>query len=425
MTRAHRSVPIFLLLLAGLLMAVLTPARPAAATTPDDVAADLRRDLLYVDDEVRRTGVDEDRLVDRLDVASIEVYVAFLPDAAVDALGSRQELNGAIGELLGEDAVLITVVDGDLTAGAGCGVGLGGGEADRLVRQTRGSTQSRLLEAIDVLEDETQDGRLPRQCSASGGDEGGGVSGLLLLGVVGAVAVGGGAYLFISKRRREREYDERDRADLEELYARLADEVSTLQPQGNTAALQEIADAAARYDEVGTAMQSADTPGEWASARRLAVEGLTAAKRARALLGLEPGPEIPPPPGALGPQLTQRQTVRVGEAELEGTPEYEPGHAHYWGGGSVGGQQVPGGWYPSRFWEGLLVGGVLGGGYGNDPGRRRPTRRRPGGRARRGGGDWGGASPARRSGGDWGGGSRRGGSRRGGSRRGGSKRGSW
>jgi hypothetical protein len=198
------------------------------------------------------------------------------------------------------------------------------------------------------------------------------------------------------------------RADVESLYNRLGSDISTIPGGDDAVAKQALSDAAERYNATGALLAHADTPGEFAAARRTAVEGLVAAQTARKKLGLDPGPEIPLPPGQ-GPQLIAEQKVRVGDQEYEGSPTYQPGRGHYYGGGYYNGQVVPGGWYAFPFWETMLMTSVLtggfggggmfgGGGYERGYEEGRDDARDDSGGGGLGGGDWGGG------GGDWGGG---------------------
>ena len=179
-----------------------------------------------------------------------------------------------------------------------------------------------------------------------------------------------------------------------------------------------MADASERYNTCGATLATADSPAEFAAARRTAVEGLTAARVARKELGLDPGPEIPMPAGG-GPQLTQEQQLQFGDQTINGGPEYGPGRPHYYGGGTVNGQQVGGGWYSAPFWQPFLLGSILTGGLGGgglfggghdsggfergyEEGRESAEHDAGGG----GGGDWGGGGGfgGGGGGGDWGGG---------------------
>ena len=152
-----------------------------------------------------------------------------------------------------------------------------------------------------------------------------------------------------------------------------------------------------------------------------------AARTARRELGFDPGPEIAPVPGD-GPQLRTEQQVVLGGQAYDGSPDYRPGRQHYFSGGNVGGQNVPGGWYSMPFWEPFMLGALLTGGFGGgfggfgsggheqghggevDSGGPGETGNDVGGGSGGGGGDWGGGSGGGDSGGgsgggDWGGGS--------------------
>ena len=211
------------------------------------------------------------------------------------------------------------------------------------------------------------------------------------------------------------------RADVESLYDRLGRDVSTLSPGDDPATRQALADAAERYSSMGALMSKADTPGEWAAARRTAVEGLSAARLVRVNLGLDPGPDVPPPPSA-GPQMANAGSFQLGDQEIQGSPNYQPGQSHYYAGGQYGNQYVPGGWYSMPFWETAMMATVLTGGFGGfgmfgggfgggggggyergydqgyDAGQDSGGGNSGGGDWGGGGGDWGGG------GGDWGGG---------------------
>lgn len=408
MTRARTLGAALLALPLLLILAV-----PALATGPADVAKSLRSDRVYVDPSIT-TAVDVGRVRSAAERAAVDVYVAILPQAAADSTpGGRTGINKAIGTRLGNDAVLITVIGRELTGGAGCGVGLDPRQADQVVRAGTGTAEASILSAINRLDDTTNNATLASACSGSDAGGGGSSTGtIVLVSLLGVGVVGGGTALAIRNNKRKREFDEQDRADVESLYDRLAGEVSTLDPGDDPIAKQALADAAERYSATGAAMADADTAGEWAAARRTAVEGLTAARLVRKQTGLDPGPEIPPPPGH-GPQLTAAQTVQVGDQSYHGTPAYEPGNAHYYGGGTVGGQSVPGGWYPSRFWDGLIFGGILNGGFsgGHDRDDDRYDNDDTGhDSGHHGGGDWGSSSGG---GGDWGGSSGGGGGKSG------------
>ena len=348
------------LLAAVAALGVLLVPAVAHATTVDDVARALKSDPVYVDPKAT-AAVDADKVRSQLSTSSRIIFVAVLPEAAGAANGGPREVTVRIGKLLPTPAVVVGLVGDELVAVSSEGTGLGRGEAQELVDRAGGSGTDLLVEALRNLQEADASGGASG-ASGSEGDTGGGNGGALLLGLLGLGAAGGGALLYSRRRRRERDL-EGMRADVESLYHRLGADVSNLAAGDDAAARQALADAAERYNATGALLANADTPGEFAAARRTAVEGLIAARTARERLGLDPGPEIAPPP-VTGPMLTQEQRVQVGDEEFEGSPTYQPGKGHYYGGGFHNGRPVPGGWYAFPFWETMLLTSVLSGGFG-------------------------------------------------------------
>lgn len=376
MTRTRAHVPALLTAVraaaplvaaAAVLLLPGTAVAQTARTTPADVAGVLRTDHVYVAPDAEAT-VDVDRLQAEIGRASEAIYVAVLPARAASAYGGRLGVTAAIGDALGSSrAVLFTVSGTTLAGGAGPRSGLGGGEADSIARANQGSdTTAALVGAVRQAAQAAQDGppsgaQPSTGFGASGGS--GSRAGGVLLGVVAVGAAGGGALLYARSRRRRTNELEGMAADVRSLYDRLGFDVSTLSPGGDAVAGQALADAAERYTATGALLEHSDTPGEFAAARRTVVEGLSAARLVRERLGLDPGPEVPPPPGT-GPQLRQAGRVQVGADEYDGSPTYAPGRQHYFGGGYLGGRMVPGGWYGVPFWETMVLGSVLSGGLG-------------------------------------------------------------
>ncbi|MCU1693910.1 MAG: hypothetical protein JWM64_3001 [Frankiales bacterium] len=414
-------------------------ALPAAAAPPAttvvlaagdtgvaDVVASLRADPVYVDADSSDVDLDRDQV--RAQIArsnAVSVYVAVLPPAAASALGGESRLNTAIGSRLGARAVLFTLVGDSLTGGAGNQTGFGAGQADAIAKgASTGDVTSRLVRVVEQVQSVVAQQGVPASPSSdgySGGGSGGGGGGTVLA-VLALLGIGGGGLYYARSRKRASRQMEGSRADVTSLYDRLGADVSTLSPGDDAVARQALADAAERYNATGALLSQADTPGEYEAARRTVVEGLAATRMARTRLGLDPGPEVPPPPGS-GPQLAQAERVAVGDQEYEASPTYTPGLSHYWGGGLVGGRMVPGGWYGVPFWESMLIGsalgsafggggGLFGGGYGGGYGgyeRGYEEGVDDARDARGGGGDWGGGGfdlggGSFGGGGDWGGG---------------------
>lgn len=424
---------------------LLGPAPVASAQTValDAIVDEVVDDGVYVDPGFG-VDVDEATLESAVDDADLPVYVALLPSTSL----SRGQVPDAVfrlGQATGESRASILLItdepyayaeEGD--AAFERGVDAGAALTDALDVTDDGAIDSGVVDALvrDFV------GNVDAQLAGGGtgssspsGSSGGG-TGLALL--LGAGALGFGAYALSRSRRRKRAdatQMEDLRADVESLHGRLGSDVQLLAPGDDEIARQALADAAERYNATGALMAKADTEGEWAAARRTAVEGLTAARVVRKRLGLDPGPEIPMTASG-APQLSTRQVVEVGDEQHEGSPDYEPGRSHYFEGGSYGGQVVPGGWYATPFWQTLLLGsmfgggrgyGGYGGGYGGGisggigggvfggglgGGRRRRTGGLGGGLGGLGGGRRGGSRggwSGGRGGGGWGGGRRRGG----------------
>lgn len=356
-------------------LAVLAVPGIAHAATVNDVVADLRRDKVYVD-PASGAELDEDRI--RNAIGTNPIYVASLPARAAAAQQrGLPELVVRIGQGLGNSqaAVLVLTDDSRFQAdegGAASSRGINAGNAARQAFAGGGGDlneeqlTARVLDFVRRVQAQAGSRSAGGNGTAFSNEEqnsgsGGGTA--VVLGGLGLAAAGGGAFLYSRSRRRRLTELESSRADVESLYNRLGSDVATLSGGDDQVARQALADAAERYNATGALMSQADTPGEFEAARRTAVEGLTAARVARSRLGLDPGPDIPAPPGS-GPQLQAAERVKVGDQEYDGSPDYQPGRQHYYGGGTVNGQMVPGGWYAMPFWETMLIGSVLAGGFG-------------------------------------------------------------
>ena len=388
--------------------------------------------------------VDVPALQSQLQGADPPVYVAVLTAAAAASADQAHSRAIEIGQALAQSDAVVLVI----TASRHLGAAEGNGAATRGVQSgadlqavlsaaragafTKANVTTLATNFAQRVQQEASAGSSGSGGSTSDGTFGGSSNsgssgsgshgGALLLGALVLLGGGGTALALRSSRRRKARANEGLRADVEQLYNRLGSDVSTIDPGTDPVAKQAMADAAERYNACGAVLATADSPAEFGSARRTAVEGLTAARTARTTLGLDPGPEIPLPPG-VGPQLTGDQAIQVGDQQYDGSASYQPGRPHYFGGGNLRGQMVPGGWYSTPFWEPFLLGsllsgglgggGLFGGGYGGGGYERGyeegqddaqdDRRDSGGGGAFGGGGDWGGGGGGG-GGGDWGGG---------------------
>jgi hypothetical protein len=403
------------------LLLLLLAASPARAESATEVAAALRTSPVY-----QAAGldlVDVGTLTSELSGTSPRVVVAVLDASAADSADQATERARQIGDALGQGGSVVLVVTANRHLGAAQGPlatahGVNAGAALEAEAQgTRGKPfdKDTLTAFVTAFAERVANqASNPQQGVSNDGSPvdtgGGGASGVLVVLLVAVLVLGGVGLAVRAARRRTEQLNEGLRAEVEQLYDRLAADVLNLDAGDNAVARQALADASERYSACGSLLASADSPAEVAAARRTAVEGLTAARTARTALGIDPGPPIPLVPGD-GPQLAGPQRVSVGGQDYEGSPEYEPGRPHYYGGGTVGGQQVPGGWYSGNFWEPLLLGSILTGGLGGfgghggfergyDEGYEAGQHSGDGG----GGADWGGGGDWSGGGADWGGG---------------------
>ncbi len=182
------------------------------------------------------------------------------------------------------------------------------------------------------------------------------------------------------------------RAEAESLQSRLASDVSTLDPGDSALCRQAMNDASERNNAAGGLLARAGTAAEMRVALRIVVEGLQATRVVREHQVLSLGPDLP---DVTSPATVQTPTpVNVGDQQITAHPDYHPQQPHYFGGGTVAGTPVPGGYYRTPFWKkAMMIGGAVAGGemLGDLLGG--------GGDRDYGGGGWGGDD----GGGDWGG----------------------
>jgi len=436
----------------GACLALLAGAPAAHADAVDDAVAALRSAPVHVAPGVDSPTVDQ--AAARSAIGSRRIKIAVLPADDYGTSAKAYDAARQIGQALSPDQPLtVGVVAGRqfnaassaLCSGAASNAAKQAVDANLTALQQRNDVTTTLVDFVGRVEAAPLANTSACTQSSAGGtsdisaDEGGGSAWPWVLGIgaLGAAGAAAGGAVALSKRRRRRQELEGRRAEVLSLYDRLGADVQNLNPGDDPVARQAMVDASERYTATGSLLAHADTHGEYDAARRTALEGLQAARTARAELGLDPGPDLPPIAPAQGEQLSAPREVAVQGRTYQGYPQYTPGAPHYYGGG--GG--VPGGWYSFPFWETLLLGSVLSGGFGGfgggsgwdsgydrgyEAGRDDAADRDSGGGGDWtsggggfGGGDWG-SGGGGFGGGDWGGGG--GGGRGGGGNSGG---GSW
>jgi hypothetical protein len=359
-----------------LCLAVLLLPGVAHAESVSDVVQGLRNNPVYQSPGVDL--VDADALDLRKD--DPKLYVAALSATAASSAEQAHARAVDIGRALAVSNAVVLVITANKHLGTaeGSGAAREGVNAARALAEQLAANKGQPFDKEHVTQfvkafQERLEDRSSSSAGSSGSaseDKGGGGGGLKILVVL---ALLGGAGFFLVRRSSHRKtlrQQEGLRADVEQLYNRLGSEVSLLSPGDNPVAKQALADASERYNSCGAALASADSPAEFAAARRTAVEGLTAARVARKELGLDPGPEIPLPPGE-GPRLTGEQQLQVGDQTVTGSPDYAPGRQHYYGGGRGRRPDDPG-----RLVLGTLLGALHAGRPADRGLRRRAVRRR-------------------------------------------------
>lgn len=191
------------------------------------------------------------------------------------------------------------------------------------------------------------------------------IVGILLV----ALAIGGGAWFLSSrsshKRREEREAQQLAdaQADARRWIERLGGQV--MQISGTDSASQQaMADASERFTAANAAISRATTAKQANLARESALEGMHYVNAAREIMGMNPGPEIPPLEGqrAAG-KVTEERTVEANGQEITASPYASANTPNYYPGGIVAGRPVPAGWYSRPWWADALQTGVWMVGY--------------------------------------------------------------
>ena len=191
------------------------------------------------------------------------------------------------------------------------------------------------------------------------------IVGILLV----ALAIGGGVWFLSSrsshKRREEREAQQLAdaQADARRWIERLGGQV--MQISGTDSASQQaMADASERFTAANAAISRATTAKQANLARESALEGMHYVNAAREIMGMNPGPELPPLEGqrAAG-KVTEERTVEANGQEITASPYASANTPNYYPGGIVAGRPVPAGWYSRPWWADALHTGVWMVGY--------------------------------------------------------------
>ena len=191
------------------------------------------------------------------------------------------------------------------------------------------------------------------------------IVGILLV----ALAIGGSAW-FISSRSSQKRREEREaqqladaQADARRWIERLGGQV--MQISGTDSASQQaMADASERFTAANSAISRATTAKQANLARESALEGMHYVNAAREIMGMNPGPELPPLEGqrAAG-KVTEKRTVEANGQQITASPYASADTPNYYPGGTVAGRPVPAGWYSRPWWADALQTGVWMVGY--------------------------------------------------------------
>jgi hypothetical protein len=361
--KAMRRTSLLAAVFAGALLPLVCVA-PAVANPLDEAAAALRSSSVYVG--AARPTIDRAALQGKLDA----VKVAIVPTGGPSA----QDVAGSIGERLDPRKTPLTVLvfegtDAGVQSTAYCSAGSALREAVDAHRSELSSSQDVTATVADFAGRLRQLPRDTNGCDGGGGSsassfgaqpKGSSHTGLIAFLIVLALVLLA-AYLFVAARRRRRQRELSDfRAQVVPLYERLQYELRSLNPGTNAAARQALDDAQHRLASAGSQLAAADSEQKYGQARQTVLEGLYAARTARAALGLDAGPPLPPLTGGDVGHLRSPQQVNVQGQSYQGYPGYTPAAPYYFGGG----YGIPGGWYGFPFWEGMLLGSVLSGGWG-------------------------------------------------------------
>jgi hypothetical protein len=384
------------------LIALLVSAVPARAQSGGPIvertAQALKTDNVYVDPAAERkiSEGEADELRQEIRDTGVAIFIAVLPQAAVDEVGGDpNQVPLALGTATGLAGTYAAIAGNSFRAAGPAATIATAAFQDRRDEGTVAVLREFVQRTAAAQTGAEQPAsRAPAQ--DDGRDGGSNVGLLALLGLGGA-----GVFLW-SRSRNNKLRAERTRAEaadrqmLQAELSVLADDVMRLEPQVaiHADARADYDAAVNRYRAASAALEYADEPVDLVRVERVIAEARYAMDRARAAVDGRPPP---PPPAEL------QQPGRRNEPPLEVDQRGEPAYVGY------GGPFYGGGWFGGGggLFTGLLLGQMLGGfggfggGYyeennyygdsGGDGGW--------GGGGDLGGGDWGGGGDV--GGGDW------------------------
>ena len=183
------------------------------------------------------------------------------------------------------------------------------------------------------------------------------------------IVVGGGVAWWTSSNNKKKT-EQRQQQQLEDAQAearrwieRLGGQVMSLSGT-DKASQQAMADASERFTAANSAISRANTTKQAHLARESALEGLHYVNAAREIMGMDPGPELPPLEGQRkAGKVTERRTVDAGGQEITASPYASDETPNYYPGGTVAGRPVPAGWYSRPWWADAMATGVWMMGY--------------------------------------------------------------
>ncbi|MCY7341994.1 MAG: hypothetical protein LH603_09135 [Pseudonocardia sp.] len=186
------------------------------------------------------------------------------------------------------------------------------------------------------------------------------MTGTLVTIVVLALIAAGIVWLVRQRAATQARELEDARAEARRWVERLGGQVLNLVGT-DEASRQALADAAERFNAAGSQMDQARSVVQTRQVTDTAYEGLYYVRAARTVMGLDPGPELPPLPGQQrAGAVSQERDVEVEGHSYSASPVPSERNRHFYPGGDVAGRPVPQGWYSEPWWRPALAAGAWG-----------------------------------------------------------------